>query len=226
MTPEDLGFFPAEGSMGGLFPVGDYAQQHVNVQRNLAAAREIMALYHAKTLVLPNSCLEPWELLPMLRMAAGTYPYPGCFVEVGVYCGGSAYHLTQIARMQDRQIYLYDTFEGVQAPESMDVLPTGLLKADFATVRQTVGPYPHLYKCVFPHEVDLPPERVAFAHIDVDQYRATRESTEALLPLMAVGGVMWFDDTNALEGARQAVRELFPGGTSIDPVTGRWFVRF
>lgn len=193
------------------------------VARNLAAASKLHAL-HGGGMHSVLCCLEPWELLPMVEMAASTPP--GCFVEVGVFWGGSAFHLNALAQKQNRQIYLYDTFAGLPCADmTVDSLPAGLLATDFATVRQTLGPYPHMYKCWFPHDVDLPPEPIAFVHMDVDQYQCTKEATAALLPLMAPGGVMWFDDSNTLEGARKAVRELFPGGTSIDPATGRWFVR-
>ena len=198
------------------------------VRRNNVASVQLAMLYAYETgTVPPGSCLDPWEILALIQVAKDTPP--GCFVEVGVFMGGSAWHLTQLARQQDRQIYLYDTFEGMPYFDKEDVagVPVGMLKTDFAAVRGAVGPYPHMYKCVFPNDVDLPPERIAFAHIDVDAYRSTKETIEALKPLMASGGVMWFDDTNTLEGAQQAVRECFvEEAVDRDEVTNRWFVRF
>jgi len=203
-------------------------QLDTNPEGLLRDARATMALHamHGGGAHSMPCCLHPWEIEPMIR-AAMSAP-PGCFVEVGVFWGGTAHHLTAAAKKQDRQIYLYDTFEGMPYMDAQDVngVPVGVLKTDFAKVREFLGAYPHMYKCVFPVDVDLPPEPIAFAHIDVDAYRSTKETIEALAPGMALGGVMWFDDTNTLEGARQAVRELFPpSAIETDPVTARWFVR-
>lgn len=170
----------------------------------------------------PVSCLQPWEKLPPLKLAAATPN--GAFVEVGVFWGGFAYWLMGLAKKQNREIFLYDTFEGLPYQGKLDdpALVVGLLKPDEAQVRATLGDYPKVQKCVFPHGAEVPP-KIAFAHIDVDQYQSTLETIVALMPYMAEGGVMWFDDSNTLEGARQAIRDVIGNSYSIDPTTGRWF---
>ena len=149
----------------------------------------------------------------------------GCFVEVGVYKGGSAYHLIDVAKTQGRKVWLYDTFEGMAYEDPIDTIHVGEIKAEENAARAALGDYATIVKCVFPRTEHLPPAPVAFAHIDCDQYRAIIESCMALGPLMAKGGQMLFDDVPVLAGARKAVTELY--GDRIERVEcGRWAVRF
>jgi hypothetical protein len=189
--------------------------------------------YGAGQQTMPGSCLDPWEILPMIQCASGTPP--GCFIEVGVYKGGSAWHLTKLAKVQERELWLYDTFEGlVDYTPGVDTLPFGLLNepdAKLAVVRQTLGPYPRIVQGIFPDSFVPPETGVAFAHIDVDQYQSTVNTIAALAPHMVPGGVMWFDDTGGgtggLEGARKAVADSFTEeAILVDPVTKRWLVVF
>ena len=217
MIPINIGW-------GSWFSNNNADGSQSNFKRNVEASLALSRM-HDRGVHSQPCCLEPWELIPMVKMAASAPP--GCFVEVGVYWGGAAHHLVGIGKKQDRQVYLYDTFDGMPYMDAEDVngVPVGELKTSYATVKGFLGTWPHLYKCVFPYDVDLPPEPIAFAHIDVDAYRSTKETCAALAPLMAKDGIMWFDDTNTLEGARQAIREL--GYTyEIDPTTNRWFSRF
>ena len=54
----------------------------------------------------------------MVEMAKST-PH-GSFVEVGVYQGGTAWHLSKAAEEQGRSIYLYDTFTGIPFKTEVD----------------------------------------------------------------------------------------------------------
>ena len=193
---------------------------HAEFQRNVHAAIELYELCGA---LGPPSCLQPWEMLPPLHVAKATPP--GAFVEVGVFQGGFGFMLSRLAERQGRDCFLYDTFEGLaDFTQDIDELALGFLVADEATVRKALGAYPTVVKGVFPNVSPIP-ERVAFAAIDVDQYKSTKETILALKDRMIPGGVMWFDDSNKLKGARQAVREVFESW-EIDSSTGRWFLRF
>ena len=193
---------------------------HEQFQRNVRATLKLIELCGA---LGPPSCLQPWEMLPPLHMAKETPP--GAFVEVGVFQGGFGFMLSALAEKQGRPCFLYDTFEGMaEFTAGIDQLPVGFLAVDEAGVRKSLGAYPTVVKGVFPHVSPIP-ERIAFAAIDVDQYVSTKETIMALRPRMVPGGVMWFDDTNVLEGSRQAVREVFDNW-EIDPSTQRWFLRF
>ena len=132
---------------------------------------------------------------------------PGCFVEFGVYQGGSAFHLARVARAQGRALYLFDTFCGMPFQGPRDKIAAG----DFhdTSVEQIQALIPDAILCagVFPASmIDLPP--VALAHIDCDQEQSLRAAWAHLRPRMAHGGVMIFDDLEALPVARIVFDEV------------------
>lgn len=133
---------------------------------------------------------------------------PGCFVEVGVYQGGSAWYLEQIAREQGRALFLYDTFCGIPYQDAIDAHRVGDFSDTSYEAVSALLPRAHVIRGVFPGSaVEMPP--VAFAHLDCDQYRSVKEAAMYLRPRMVRGGIMWFDDSPCLEGARQATAEVF-----------------
>lgn len=134
---------------------------------------------------------------------------PGCFVEVGVYQGGSASVLYKIAQREGRALYLYDSFTGMPVHDEGDSHQLG----DFADcyverIRETM-PEAILVPGIFPATlVPMPP--IAFVHADADQYRSTRDICEQLGPLMVPGSAMLFDDYRQIKACIRAVDECFP----------------
>lgn len=131
---------------------------------------------------------------------------PGCLVEFGVYKGGSAWHLANVAQEQGRELHLYDTFTGIPYREEFD----NHLVGDFADVdyESVCAALPNavIHKGVFPDTFKgLPP--IAFAHIDADQYQSIKSALEHFAPLMVKGGAMIFDDVPCLRGATKALEE-------------------
>lgn len=131
---------------------------------------------------------------------------PGCFVEFGVYKGGSAWHLSRVAERQGRELHLYDTFTGIPYREDFDPHKVG----DFGdTTYEAVCaavPYARVHRGIFPDTlVPMPP--IAFAHVDADQYQSIKAAIEVLGPLMVKGGAMVFDDYPWLPGAVKALEE-------------------
>jgi hypothetical protein len=131
----------------------------------------------------------------------------GCFVEVGVYKGGTASYLTELAEEQNREIYLYDTFTGIPFREEYEKHKVGDFNdTSFESVRDAL-PYAKVIQGIFPKSaIEMP--NIAFAHIDVDQYKSYIDCIEYLSSKMVKGGIMWFDDYE-LEGAKNAIDELF-----------------
>lgn len=168
-------------------------------------------------LPVPSSLVLDGDIEQLCLMAIQCPP--GAFIEVGVYKGGTAWNLAQIAREQWRRLYLCDTFKGIphfdeemgdkhKVGDFSDVDPEYTMKqfADAGfVVNWVVG--------VFPESASIIPanERFAFAHLDCDQYRSVKESAEWLIPRMVPGGVIWFDDVDRLAGATRAAEELFAG---------------
>lgn len=156
-----------------------------------------------------------------LLKAASRSP-EGCFVEVGVYKGGTAQHLTRLAEEQGRQIYLYDTFKGQPYAGSMDKHPVGDFgDTDYETVKNAL-PYAHVIQGIFPQSaVPMPP--VGFVHLDCDQYQSVKEASIYLIPKLVKGASIWFDDAPYLEGARVAVEEIF-GKRAFRTASGQMMV--
>jgi hypothetical protein len=164
---------------------------------------------------------------------------PGAFAECGVWRGGSvlAMLLTLLEEGRvDRDVYLFDTFEGMTAPTEHDVsaldppaLETwqqadGKPWSEFfdssifneeqvrATLIDSGYPSDRLHFVRGPVEDTLPanaPEQLALLRLDTDWYESTKHELEHLYPRLATGGVLIIDDYGHWDGARCAVDEYF-----------------
>lgn len=158
-------------------------------------------MHHKLSTLLPRDAVA--SLVEMALVA----PETGCFVEFGVYRGGSAWYLYQIA--DGRQLHLFDTFTGMPFADEGDSHAAGeFADTDQATI-QAALPNAILHPGEFPKSLapstDLP--LIAFAHIDCDQYRSIKAAIENFVPLLTKGGIMLFDDYDCLDSARRAVDE-------------------
>jgi O-methyltransferase len=164
---------------------------------------------------------------------------PGAFAECGVWRGGSV--LAMILTLQeltraDRDLYLYDTFEGMTEPTEHDVSPYHppalelwektrgrpwpklFDPKDFneqavrETLRSTGYPDERLHFVRGPVEETIPggaPDHLALLRLDTDWYESTRHELFHLYPRLADGGILIVDDYGHWEGARRAVDEYF-----------------
>lgn len=155
----------------------------------------------------PHSKVSPPRLADLVALAQST-PH-GCFVEVGVYQGGSACHLYQLACRQSRTLHLFDTFTGMPYHDDGDFFKTGDFNLTSAAAVQELMPAALLFPGVFPASLTEETGQVAFAHFDCDQYRSTADGVKALLPRMKTGSIMAFDDYPTFPGIVRAVEELF-----------------
>jgi O-methyltransferase len=149
---------------------------------------------------------------------------PGCFVEVGVYQGGTAAHLNRLAVEQNRKLFLYDTFTGIPEKSPIDRHIVGDFSDTSIELARAAAPDAQIIVGIFPGTlIEMPP--IAFAHIDCDQYASVKACCEVLGPRMVEGGVMWFDDYYCLDGATAAVNECFGARVCI-AASEKAFVRF
>jgi O-methyltransferase len=160
---------------------------------------------------------------------------PGDIVECGVWRGGSMM-LVALALMArgdtSRDLYLYDTFEGMNEPTANDLSHTGesaaaqlarTTKGDGvwceaglddvqANLWSTGYPRERIHFVKGPVEQTIPgtlPGHVALLRLDTDWYESTRHELTHLYPLLARQGVMIIDDYGHWQGARRAVDEYF-----------------
>lgn len=152
------------------------------------------------------SLIAPATVRQMCELASTTPP--GAFVEVGVYQGGSAVQLADVAIRQNRALHLFDTFCGIPFAEDGDSHSIGDFADTSAAQVQTLIPSAILHVGAFPQTMPAQFGPVAFLHIDADQYRSYVDAIKLFTPLMVPGGVMWFDDYDCLDSANRAVDEL------------------
>ena len=160
----------------------------------------------------PPHSLVSGEVAAALCRLAATSP-PGCFIEVGVYRGGTAWHLAKVAKDQDRECYLCDTFTGIPYRDEGDRHAVGdFSDADAHQVARDI-PSAIVVQGVFPDSVrqlDIGP--IAFAHLDCDQYQSYRDALDYLALRMPAGAFIWVDDYDCLTGATRAVDECLAEG--------------
>jgi O-methyltransferase len=159
----------------------------------------------------------------------------GDFVECGVWRGGSTMAaIDTLVKAGDtsREIYLYDTFEGMSEPTELDKVFTGtgadeLMKSSdkndatsvwcysaLEEVQQNVGtlkyPASKVHYVKGKVEDTIPqtiPQKIALLRLDTDWYESTAHELKHLYPLLVPGGVIIIDDYGHWEGARKAVDE-------------------
>jgi Macrocin-O-methyltransferase (TylF). len=159
----------------------------------------------------------------------------GDIVECGVWRGGS---MQAIARTllevgcDDRELHLFDTFEGMPPPsdadrrisggptakEMLEAQPrTGLVWAVAgledvkAGMAKTAYPTERIHYHQGRVQDTIPgdaPERIALLRLDTDWYESTRHELEHLYDRLSPGGVLIIDDYDYWEGSRKAVDEF------------------
>lgn len=162
------------------------------------------------------SLIPDHDLLTLVDVAFSTPP--GAFVELGVYQGGSAQRLYELAKGQGRALHLFDTFAGHTQSGEQDHAnhPNGRFSDCIDPDElQRLLPLAYIHRGVFPdtfNEIEIWLDEVAFVHCDMDLYEPTRAACELLPPVMASGGVILFDDYfhDDCPGVRKAVDEAFP----------------
>lgn len=143
------------------------------------------------------SLLGPDHLDDLRRLARDAPP--GDFMEVGVFQGGSARVLYEIAQQQGRTLHLFDTFTGHPPgdPDHDDLAchPDGRFHEAAATLPalRTALPHAQFYVGIFP---DTWPGnlRLAFVHADTDRWHSTHAICTLLPPHLVPGGIILFDD--------------------------------
>lgn len=161
---------------------------------------------------------------------------PGAFVECGVWKGGSAMVAAlgfQELGQHDRDLYLYDTYEGMSEPTARDVsfkdqaphrewhkirgtdsnIFCANSLADATASLGTTGYSPqrlHFVKGKVEDTIPATvPDAIAILRLDTDWYESTRHELEHLYPRLVPGGVLIIDDYGHWRGARDAVDGYF-----------------
>jgi hypothetical protein len=174
----------------------------------------------------------------------------GAFAECGVWRGGSAMAMVlklQSMGVNDRDIYLYDTFEGMTQPSERDtsVFDRPALETWKKYEAAAMKPWDFYFNSEIFNETDVrkfllssgyppgrihlvkgkvedtipgqAPQQLALLRLDTDWYESTRHEMQHLYPRIAIGGALIIDDYGHWQGSRQAVDE-YMSGAGVAPV--------
>lgn len=187
--------------------------------------------------VRPFTMTSPERVFALCQATeyAAAQNLPGDFVECGVWRGGSSMAmLNTLLRINaaPRNVWLYDTFEGMSQPTSDDVDCFGhtadaLLaesahdrtsaqsvwcEASLEDVRQNVEgtnyPKDKIHYVVGKVEETIPssvPDQIALLRLDTDWFDSTWHELQHLYPRLVSGGILIIDDYGHWQGCRQAV---------------------
>jgi len=162
---------------------------------------------------------------------------PGSIVECGVWKGGSIMIVAKILldlNRTDKNIYLFDTFEGSVKPTEVDVDYVGISQLEpWEKEFGKCNKLPHWGSRVSLEEVkkavystgydkkkfhfvkgkvedtlpDNAPDDISLLRLDTDWYESTRHELIHLFPRLSHGGIIIIDDYGHFQGARKAVDE-------------------
>jgi len=162
---------------------------------------------------------------------------PGSIVECGVWRGGTMMAVAQLLKLHEkfnRDLYLFDTFEGMPSPGESDIDFRGrTAKKDFLAKKRTNDSSDWCYASLADVQANLEsvgylkskvhyvvgkvedtvparaPETISILRLDTDWYESTKHEIIHLYPRLVPGGVLIIDDYGHWQGARKAVDEYF-----------------
>jgi hypothetical protein len=191
--------------------------------------------------VKDNTMTSPERIFSLIEAVKYilTNNIPGDIVECGVWKGGSMMAVAETLRhfsVTTRNLYLYDTFEGMSEPDEMDKTYSGESASDLLKVNSnkeknmvwaystldtvkagmdtTRYPKDNIHYVKGKVEDTIPgttPSGIALLRLDTDWYESTRHELQHLYPLLVKGGVLILDDYGHWAGAKKAVDEYFTG---------------
>lgn len=153
----------------------------------------------------------------------------GDIVECGVWKGGSMMVVARTLlenQSSQRELYLYDTFEGMSEPTAEDIshsgqsairtikeeveltyAPLDLVKNNLSRVGYAEDKSHYVVGKVEDTIPQTIPEKISLLRLDTDWYESTRHELEHLFPRLVPGGILIVDDYGHWQGARKAVDE-------------------
>jgi O-methyltransferase len=183
-----------------------------------------------------------------LAMAAKLLEVPpatdGVVVECGCWKGGSTANLSLVCDIVGRDLIVYDSFEGLPAPEKNDKYATnasqGFYRGDLDEVRNNVRQYGAIGRCEFRKgwfKDTLPKhdEPIALCFLDVDYEASMHDCIVHLWPHVTDRGYIFIDEYKRLDYCALFFSERFwrqyfctapPGllGTGTGVGIGQYFV--
>jgi O-methyltransferase len=141
----------------------------------------------------------------------------GAVVECGCWKGGTTTNLSVICDIVGRDLIVYDSFEGLPAPEALDEMKPevqGTFRGDLEVVQDNVRTYGEIDRCQFrkgwfrdtlPHHS----EPIALCFIDVDLKSSMHDCIVNLWPHLVDQGYVFFDEYTELHNCALFFSERF-----------------
>lgn len=187
--------------------------------------------------VKPYTMTSPERIVSLMRAVEyiKKNDIAGSVVECGVWKGGSmmAALLKLKSYNENREVYLYDTYEGMSAPIEYD---KSFRNESAQEAYNVQSDYWERIKCIssleevqrnlastgYPSrkihfikgkvEDTIPntiPDKIAILRLDTDWYESTLHELQHLYPKLQTGGILIIDDYGHWQGCRKAVDEYF-----------------
>lgn len=154
-----------------------------------------------------------WQLLGLIEAVEGDT------AECGVFKGAGSWLICAANQGTDRTHHLFDSFEGLSAPEANDgaYWKLGDLSAGEEEVCRNLEPFAEqlsFHKGWIPDRFpDVADKKFAFVHIDVDLRQPTLASFEFFYPRLSPGAILLCDDYafTSCPGATEAIDTFLVG---------------
>jgi hypothetical protein len=169
------------------------------------------------TEIMTFNCGNKMELLG--RLINESIYLDGDLAEVGVCGGGSAVHINKVVteNKSEKQIHLFDTFEGLPYEDNLSHATVGDFKPSQATIDDIFKyfkdfPNVNIYKGLFNEQCHHVAERkFNFVHLDVDQALSYQQCLDFFYPRMVPGGIILMDEAfhPDYQGASNVIKDFF-----------------
>ena len=160
----------------------------------------------------------------------------GDFVECGVWKGGNIIILLNLIEKFNikKQVYGFDTFEGMSEPTSADIKYNQMIAKDIQlknSINQTKWNYSSIDEVMKNIKINTSnynqsilikgkvedtlldekniPKKISILRLDTDFYESTKIELDILYKKLTIGGVLIIDDYGNWLGAKKAVDEFF-----------------
>jgi len=211
----------ASDDSGPKFPP-DFAEDHISIINSVSSY----------TMTSPERIYALIEAVRYVVRSA----IPGAIVECGVWRGGSmmaAALALKSLHVVDRDLYLFDTFEGMPKPQEVDVdlksTPamsffsrtqigedsSGYCRSILEETRANMASIGYcgekIHFCKGKVESTIPdsaPDQIALLRLDTDWYESTKHELVHLYPRLSPGGILIIDDYGHWRGSRKATDEF------------------
>lgn len=149
-----------------------------------------------------------WRTAVVVWAARQAMRREGGFVECGCYKGTTSRIMLDAVDMADRQFYLYDLFEHDKSMEHHAMPEHGSELFPWVKARFADFPNVHVIKGFVPESFEQGvPDKIAFAHIDMNNATAEIAALDAIEHRLVPGAVIVLDDFGGLPYRKQFVAE-------------------